>query len=80
MRPELPFLTAGAVSLIGGAIAEKKWPSNALKSIIGTVVLVLIASATENSRLAPLVRAVGLLLLLAAGMAAVKTVQNAKKR
>lgn len=80
MRPEMPFLTAGAVALIGGAVAEKKWPSESLKVIIGTVVLVIIASATDGTRIAPLVRAFGFLLLLAAAMAAVKTVDQSKKR
>jgi peptidoglycan/LPS O-acetylase OafA/YrhL len=80
MRPELPFLAAGAISLTGGAIAEKKWPSNSLTAVIGTVALVIIASASEGTKVAPLVRAIGLLLLLAAFMAAVKTVQDSKKR
>lgn len=72
MKPELPFLAAGAVSIIGGAIHEKKWPSHTLTSIIGTVVLVIVASATSGTRAAPLVHAVGLLLLLTSIMAAVK--------
>ena len=80
MHPEMPFLAAGGVSLIGGAVAAKGWPSNALTSIIGTVALVIIASATGGTRLAPLVRAVGLLILLAASMAAVKHVSDAKKK
>ena len=80
MRPEMPFLAAGAVAITGGAIKERKWPSNATTAVIGTVVLTLAASATADSRIAPLVRAVGLLLLLSSVMAAVTTVQNAKKK
>lgn len=76
--PELPFLAAGGVSIIGGAIAEKKWPSNGVKSLIGTVVLVVVASATSGTRIAPLVHAVGLLLLLTAIMAATKQVKGKK--
>lgn len=76
MRPELPYLAAGAVSVIGGAIHEKQWPKNTGRATIGTLVLVLAASATANTRVAPLVQAVGLLLLLTAIMAAVKTAQN----
>lgn len=79
MRPEFPFLAAGMVSIAGGAIAEKKWPSHTVGSIIGTVVLVVAASATANTRAAPLVHAIGLLLLLTSVMAAVKATQNAKK-
>jgi len=79
MRPELPFLAAGAVAVIGGAINQKKWPDNAGPALIGTVVLVLVASASTNTRIAPLVHAIGLLLLLASVMAAVKTVQLKRK-
>ncbi len=76
MRPELPYLAAGAVAVIGGAIKEKKWPDNTAKAVIGTVVLVVAASATTGTRVGPLVHAVGLLLLLASVMAAVKAAQK----
>lgn len=79
MRPELPFLAAGAVAITGGAIKEHKWPANTTNAVIGTVVLTLVASATGTSRFAPLVHAIGLLLLLATVMAAVTAVQNSKK-
>jgi hypothetical protein len=78
MRPELPFLAAGVTTVVGGAIAEKKWPKNTVRSAIGTVVLVLVASASTGTRIAPLVHAIGLLLLLTAVMAAVKATQNGK--
>jgi dolichol kinase len=78
MQPELPFLAAGTVSIIGGAIAEKKWPANGIKAVIGTVALTIVASATATSRIAPLVHAIGLLLLLTAVMAAVKEVNTTK--
>lgn len=76
MRPELPFLAAGAIAVIGGVIAEGKWPSHSGSSIIGTVVLVVVASATTGTKIAPLVHAIGLLLVVAATMAAVKTAQT----
>lgn len=79
MRPELPFLAAGVVAVIGGAIQQKKWPDNTGPAIIGTVVLVLAASASTNTRMAPLVHAVGLLLLLASTMAAVRATQTKRK-
>jgi hypothetical protein len=80
MRPELPFLAAGAVAITGGAIREHKWPSNATTAVIGTVALTVAASATAETRIAPLVHAIGLLLLLSAVMASVTAVQNAKKK
>lgn len=80
MRPELPFLAAGAVAITGGAIREHKWPTNATGAVIGTVVLTLVASATAETKIAPLVHAIGLLLLLASVMAATTSIQKAKKK
>lgn len=79
MRPEFPFLAAGTVALVGGAIAEKKWPENWSSVLIGTVVLVLIASATNDTKIAPLVRAIGMLLVITTIMAAVKKANDTKK-
>lgn len=72
MRPELPYLAAGAVTIIGASVKEKHWPSGGARSLIGTVVLVIVASATGDTRLAPLVHAFGLLILLVAVMAAIR--------
>jgi hypothetical protein len=72
MRPEFPFLAAGAVTIVGATVKEKHWPSGAARSILGTVVLVIIASATGDTPIAPLVHALGLLLLLVAAMAAIR--------
>ena len=76
MGPEMPFLAAGAVAVVGGAIRDKAWPSYTARAVIGTVALVLVASATSETRAAPLVRAVGLLLLLTTVMAAVRAAQK----
>ena len=76
--PELPYLAAGGIAIAGGAIAEKKWPSNGVKALLGTIVLTVAASATANSRIAPLVHAIGLLLLLTAVMAASNQIRKAK--
>ncbi len=79
MRPELPFLGAGVVSIAGGAIQQGKWPDSTVRSILGTIGLVVVASATTGTRFAPLVHAIGLLLLLTAVMAAVKAANDKKK-
>jgi len=79
MRPELPFLGAGAVAIVGGTIREGHFPSEGVKAVLGTLILTVVASATAGSRVAPLVHAIGLLLLLAAVMASVNAV-NAKKK
>lgn len=70
MRPEMPFLAAGAIAIVGGVRKHKGMPPELMKSAIGTVALVILASATADSPIAPLVRAIGLLLLLAAVVAA----------
>ena len=79
MRPELPYLGAGALAITGGAIREGKWPGEGMKAVVGTVALVIGASATADTRFAPLVHAVGLLLLLASVMAVVKATQKKGK-
>lgn len=79
MRPEIPYLAAGAIAIGGGVIRDKGWPSNTLHSVIGTVALVIIASATAGTRIAPLVKALGMLLVLAAFIAGTNTVIKAKK-
>lgn len=79
-HPELPFLAAGGIAIAGGVAKEHKWPSNAANAIIGTVALTVVASATANTRIAPLVHAIGLLLVLTTVMAAVTTVQASKSK
>ena len=79
MRPEMPFLAAGAVALIGGVRREKHFPKSGIPAVVGVIVLVIVASATAGSRVAPLVRALGLLLLMAAVLSATKAFQNKGK-
>lgn len=71
MRPEMPYLAAGAVAIVGGAAKEKRWPDNASRAIVGTIAAVLIASATTDTPFASLVHAIGLLVLLVSVMAAI---------
>lgn len=80
MRPEMPFIAAGGVAMIGGVARSGGIPSNLLGSVIGTVTLVLVASATADSKIAPLVHAIGMLLLLASVMGAVTAINNAKHK
>lgn len=71
MNPEMPFLLAGGVAIAGGVAREKGFPKNGTIAVVGTVALVILASATANTPVAPLVRAIGLLVLLGAVMSAV---------
>jgi hypothetical protein len=79
MRPEMPYLAAGSVAIVGGIAREGRFPREGINSVIGTVVLVIIASATAGSRIAPLVRAIGFILLLGAVFGAVPAFQKRKK-
>jgi peptidoglycan/LPS O-acetylase OafA/YrhL len=78
MRPEMPFMAAGAVALVGGTAKRKRLPSNSLTAVIATIALVIIASMTADTKAAPLVRAIGFLFLMAAVMSAVPAL-TAKK-
>ena len=79
-HPELPYLAAGTVAVIGATVRDGKLPDITVPAI-GTVVLVLIASATADSRIAPLVRAFGYLLLLTATITAVNaTMRKAESK
>ena len=80
MRPELPFLGAGAVALIGGTARAGGFPPNGLNAVVGTTVLVLVASATAGTKIAPLIHAIGLLLLLASVMAATRQFKPKPKK
>lgn len=78
--PELPFLLAGGIALTGGIAREKGWPDKGLNAIIGTGLLVVFASATSGTTFAPLVRAIGILLVLVSVMATIPAVQKAAKK
>jgi hypothetical protein len=78
-RPELPFIAAGTIAIIGGTIRDKGVPKDAPRAVIGTVVLVLVASTTDGTKLAPLVHALGLLLVLGTTIAAVNAYNKRKK-
>ena len=77
MRPEMPYLAAGAVAIVGGAAKEKHWPSNGTRALVGTIAAVLVASASADTPLAELVHAFGLLVLLVATISAINL--NRKK-
>lgn len=79
MRPEMPYLAAGGVAIVGGAIRDGRWPSEGPQAALGTLVAVVVASATADTVIAPLVRAFGLLVLLVAVMSAVRAAANKKK-
>lgn len=80
MRPELPYLAAGALALAGGFARDGGWPAEGTGALVGTVALVVVASASAETRAAPLVRAFGFLLLLISVFVAVPAFQAAAKK
>lgn len=76
-HPEMPFLLAGGLAIVGGVARDKGWPPEGLNALIATGVLVVVASLTANTSFAPLIRAIGLLLVLGAGMATITALQKA---
>lgn len=76
----MPYLAAGAIAVGTGVARDGRFPDEGVTAIMGTVALVIVASATANTRVAPLVRAIGLLLLMASIMAAVNTLNRKKAR
>lgn len=71
MPTEFLFLAAGAVTLIGAARKDGKWPANGAHAVLATVALTLVASAVNGTKVGPLMRAFGLLFLASAIYAAV---------
>ena len=78
-RPELPYLAAGAVAVTGATIRDGKFPALG-KPALGVVALVLVASATINTKAAPLIHALGLLILMVTVMAATRIIYNKQKK
>lgn len=78
MNPEMPFLAGGAIIIAGGVAREKAIPKNSVNALIGTAALVIVASMTAGTVVAPLVRAIGLLYLMACVIAAVKLAKGIK--
>jgi hypothetical protein len=77
--PELPYLAAGVVAMVGSVKRTGGAPSNMLPAVIATVVLVLVTSATTGSRIAPVVRAIGVLMLVGATYGTVRAYQGKAK-
>jgi len=68
-HPELPYLAAAGVSVVGATIRDGHLP-DLTRVAIGTIALVIFASMTAGTKLAPLVRAFGLLILTVAVISA----------
>lgn len=63
MRPELPYLGAAGVALVAATVRDGHIPS-LTRPAIAIIVLVVFASAMSRTSMAPVVDAMGKLLLL----------------
>lgn len=64
-NPEYLVMGAGGLALAGGFATERGFPSNGVRVVTATIVLVLIVSTVKNSRIAPIVTGLAMLMLLA---------------
>jgi hypothetical protein len=80
MNVEMPFLLTGAVVLVGGTARDKGWPKEGFNAIIATTVLVILSSLTNGTDFAPLVHAIGLLMLLSAVMVSIPYIHAVGKK
>lgn len=76
MRPEFPYMAAGFVAIAGGWAKEKHFPSTGARALLFTIIIVTVVSATAGTKVAPLFRALGFLVLLGAVFAAVPVFQS----
>lgn len=64
MAPELPFIGAGLIALVTGVRREGGFPANGIRMLVALSVLVIVATATSGTKLSPLIRALGVVLLI----------------
>lgn len=72
MNAEIPFFAAGVASIAGGYRREGQFPADGFKAVLATIGLVILSSATNDTKLAPLVRAIGVILFIGALYGAVQ--------
>lgn len=60
------YLAAGGLAFVGSFKEAGGWPSNGYAVVAGTTALTFLASLTEDTAMGPAVKALGILMLLAA--------------
>ena len=68
MRPEMPYLAAGILAIVGGI---RKGNRPAPQTVAAIVFLVILASMSAGGKLAPVVRGLGFILLLSVSITVV---------
>ncbi len=80
MSPETPFFASGALLFLAGVARGKAVTQNVMVAMFAVLGLAVVASATANTPVAPLVRAIGLLFLLTSGSAAILALSDESKK
>jgi len=80
VNAEIPYLAAGVTAIAGGYRSQGQFPADGYKAVLATTGLVILASASNDTKLAPLVRAVGFVLFMGALYGAVKAFQTPAKK
>lgn len=80
MGPELPFIGATIVALVSAVRLEGRWPDGGIKTLIAAAVVIVVASATHGTSLAPLARALGITTLIASILAFGRTLARKPNR
>jgi hypothetical protein len=79
MSAEFPVAAAGSVAIISGWAQQGGPPKNLGVAVIGTLVLVLIASMTKGTKVEPVFTGIAWLFLLAVLVRAVPAFNTTKK-
>lgn len=79
MAAEFPVLAAGGVAIISGWAKAGGPPKNLGVAIIGTLVLVLVASMSKGTKVEPVVTGIAWLFLLSVLVKAVPAFNTSKK-
>jgi hypothetical protein len=83
MNAETPYAAAGLITLASYSAKERNWPAAGHRIILATIILIIVASASNNTVIAPLVKAVGYLVLISSVIANTpiySKAQNASKK
>ncbi len=76
-HPELPYLAAGGIAIVGATIGDGKLPPLG-RPILGMVAIVVVASLSGGTKLEPLVRQFGILVVIATVIATVNYVRKSR--
>lgn len=69
--PEAPFIASTVLVIAAAVKRDGKIEGTAFRAVLATIAIVVVASLTAHTRAAPIVRALGIVYLLASAMLAI---------